>query len=73
MEPFEPLLDSKKVAGLIGIHFKTVQKMARDGRLPAIRIGDLWRFRASELDEWLHSELSSPVPLVPLDMNERSS
>jgi len=33
---------------LVQIHPKTLQKLARQGRVPAYRIGDLWRFRASE-------------------------
>jgi len=56
---FEPLLNSQQAAKLINIHPKTLQKLARAGRVPAFRIGDLWRFRASALDEWLHGEVSS--------------
>lgn len=56
---FEPPLDSQQAAKLISIHPKTLQKMARAGRVPAFRIGDLWRFRASALDQWLSSGLNS--------------
>ncbi|MBZ5624685.1 MAG: helix-turn-helix domain-containing protein [Acidobacteriia bacterium] len=62
---FEPLLDSTEAATLLGIHPKTLQKMARAGSLPGIRLGDLWRFRASELDAWINSALHFPLPLVP--------
>ncbi len=54
---FEPVLDTNEAAGLLKIHPKTLQRMARSGHVPAFRIGDLWRFRASELDEWLRSEV----------------
>jgi excisionase family DNA binding protein len=54
-KPFEPLVDSHQAAALLGIHPKTLQKMARAGTVPCHRIGDLWRFRASELDRWLHT------------------
>jgi excisionase family DNA binding protein len=60
MVDFEPTLTSGEAAALLQIHPKTLQRMARDRRVPALRIGDLWRFRASELDEWLRSEVSSP-------------
>ena len=50
---FEPLLDTQHAAALLGIHPKTLQKLARAGTVPSHRIGDLWRFRASELDRWL--------------------
>ncbi len=52
---FEQVLDSKDAASLLKIHPKTLQKMAREGKVPAFRIADLWRFRASELDTWLRS------------------
>jgi excisionase family DNA binding protein len=55
---FERLLDSDEAASLLGIHKKTLQRMARNGQIPGIQIGDLWRFRASALDEWLASKLA---------------
>lgn len=62
---FEPLLDTQRAAALLGIHPKTLQKLARAGTVPCHRIGDLWRFRASELDTWLRDDLNSKPPLVP--------
>lgn len=56
---FEPTLNSQQAAALLQIHPKTLQKMARQGRVPAHQVGDLWRFRATELDEWLRNEVSS--------------
>jgi excisionase family DNA binding protein len=56
---FERVLNSEEAAALLQIHPKTLQRMARQGAIPAFRIGDLWRFRASALDEWLRSVVSS--------------
>jgi excisionase family DNA binding protein len=50
---FEALIDSKGAADLLGIHWKTIQELARSAQIPAHRIGNLWRFRTSELDSWL--------------------
>jgi excisionase family DNA binding protein len=61
---FEPILNTEQAAALLQIHPKTIQRMARQSRIPAYRIGDLWRFRASELDSWLRSDVSSTTPLV---------
>jgi excisionase family DNA binding protein len=44
---FERVLNTEEAAALLQIHPKTLQKMAREGTVPAFRIGDLWRFRAS--------------------------
>ena len=63
---FEPLLDSQQAAVLLQIHPKTLQKLAREGKVPGHRIGDLWRFRTSELDGWLNTSVNSELPLVPL-------
>ena len=53
---FEPLLDSLQAARLLRIHPKTLKKMARRGEIRAAHIGKLWRFRASDLHEWLYSQ-----------------
>ncbi|HJT71797.1 MAG TPA: helix-turn-helix domain-containing protein [Terriglobales bacterium] len=50
---FEPLLDSDEAAALLKIHPKTLQRMARNREIPGIQIGKLWRFRASQLNEWM--------------------
>ena len=55
---FEPLVDADEIAALIQLHPKTVQQMARTGRIPAKRIGKFWRFRKSEIDHWLRSEVN---------------
>ncbi len=58
---FEPLLTSEQAAKLLFIHEKTVQSFARSGKLPAIRVGKSWRFRASALDAWVNSALQSDI------------
>lgn len=55
----EPLIDSESAAAIIGIHPKTLQKMARSGEIQAIQIGKLWRFRASSIDAWISRRLAS--------------
>jgi len=58
-DAFERVLNTDEAAALLQIHPKTLQRMARQGIVPAFRIGDLWRFRASSLDQWLRSGLCS--------------
>jgi len=47
---FEPLVDADEVADLLGLHPKTVQLMARQGKIPAIRVSKFWRFRKSDIN-----------------------
>jgi excisionase family DNA binding protein len=57
---FEPLLGSHEAAKLLGnLHPKTVEKWARQGKIPAYRVSRKWCFRASELDGWLRSQVKS--------------
>ena len=56
---FEPLIDNVAAAELLKIHPKTLQRMARRGEVPAVRIGRYWRFRASQLDSWVQSQVNS--------------
>ncbi len=58
-DPPERLIDSEEAADIIGIHPKTLQKMARRGEIRAIHVGKLWRFRASVIEEWIARELAS--------------
>lgn len=53
---FEPLLDSDQAAKLLRIHPKTLQKMARRGEIHGSHVGKLWRFRASDLNDWLYQQ-----------------
>ena len=53
----EPLIDAKQAGMLLGIHPKTVKQMAAEGKLPGMKIGSVWRFRASKLDEWVKAQL----------------
>jgi len=62
---FEPLMSEIDAGKLLGLHPKTVQRLARKGELPAIRVGRYWRFRASRLNALIdvHSN-SQPVCVV---------
>jgi excisionase family DNA binding protein len=46
---FEPLLNSEQAAALMKVHPKTLQRHARNGLVAGLRVGKLWRFRASDL------------------------
>lgn len=54
----EPLLDSVEAAAIIRIHPKTLQRLARRGLIRGVQIGKLWRFRASEIEDWIQQKLA---------------
>lgn len=54
---FEPLLTSRQAAPLVCLHYKTLERMARSGLVPATKQGKCWLFRASKLDTWVNEAL----------------
>ena len=34
----------------------TIYALAQNGRLPAVKIGKHWRFRKTDIDEWLNAQ-----------------
>ena len=50
---FEPLLNAEDAARLLTVHEGTLTRWAREGRVPAHRLGRRVAFRASELNAWL--------------------
>jgi excisionase family DNA binding protein len=58
-EDFEPLLTALEAAQLLRCHEKTVQALARAGKIPCLRFGKYWRFRKSCLDAWVAAQIES--------------
>jgi len=54
------LLDAAAVADMLDVSREMVLLMCRDGRIPAIRIGNLWRFDREALAAWLLVNSTGP-------------
>jgi excisionase family DNA binding protein len=57
----EPLIDANEAAKILDVHPVTVQRMAKQRRIPGLRLGRVWRFRASALDEWIREQTTAPA------------
>ena len=53
----EPLIDASEAGRILKMHPVTVREMAAKNELPGFKIGKVWRFRASSLDEWITGRL----------------
>ena len=42
-------MNTDEAAAMLGVHPKTLQRLARSGRITAYRVGKLWRFQACDL------------------------
>jgi excisionase family DNA binding protein len=49
----EPLLDSHQAAAILKVHPRTLQRLVHRGKIHAIQVGKLWRFRASAIEAWI--------------------
>jgi excisionase family DNA binding protein len=50
------ILQAKDVAKYLHLHLFTVHKLARQGKLPAFKIGKDWRFRKVAIEEWVKAK-----------------
>ena len=56
---FEPLLNLEEAATILGMHWKTLERMARNKKVPTLKVGKRWKFRLSSLNSWLEDGLNS--------------
>ncbi|MDH3600357.1 MAG: helix-turn-helix domain-containing protein [Candidatus Tectomicrobia bacterium] len=49
----ETLLTAAEVAQHLRLHVETVYRLIQKASLPAVKVGGQWRFRVSEIDQWL--------------------
>jgi excisionase family DNA binding protein len=55
----EPLLTSAEAAWILKIHPKVVERKAKAGEIPALKVGKYWRYRATDLESWVGSKVKS--------------
>ena len=53
----EPLLDIPAVAAVCRVSEKTVRRWIQAGELPAAKLGNQWRIRPRDLDDFIRDRL----------------
>ena len=71
----DTFLTTDEVLEYLQVNLRTVYRLIKAGKLPAVRVGRQWRFRKGDLDAWLESQrartarsaqaLSSSSPSAP--------
>jgi len=51
----EPWVSVDEVANHLGVAKDSVYRWIEQKGLPAHRVGRLWKFKLSEIDEWVHA------------------
>ena len=50
------VMDIKQAAAYLQVSCDTLYKYAAKGTVPALRLGNRWRFKKSKLDQWMDQE-----------------
>jgi len=57
----------EQAAQYIGVNKDTIRNWIKKGTIPANRVGKLWKFKKSELDEWIKSGRSANASQSEVD------
>jgi len=52
MEGNSSIMTLEETARYLKIGKSTLYKMAREGKIPAVKIANQWRFRKEDIDKW---------------------
>ena len=47
------IMTTKEMAKYLRLHAITICKLSKEGKIPAIQIGRVWRFDKVVIDEWI--------------------
>jgi excisionase family DNA binding protein len=53
----DEILEVKEVAQILKVSTRTVIRLAERGELTAFKVGDLWRFRRSDIDNYITRQI----------------
>lgn len=57
----ERWVSTKKIALHLGVNKDTIHKWIRNESIPCHRVGKLWKFKISEIDEWVKNGEAASV------------
>ena len=49
-------LTPNEISKILRIHPFTVTRLAREGKLPAFKVGGIWRFRKDQFEQWVKTK-----------------
>lgn len=59
MRSSKKIFTAKELADYLHLHLFTIHKYAREGKIPAFKIGMEWRFQKKAIDRWLKGKMTS--------------
>lgn len=61
----DPIMTIDEVAEYLDLHPLTVRRLARDGEIPAFKVGRQWRVKRAILVRWLVEESMKNLDISP--------
>jgi excisionase family DNA binding protein len=58
----ETFLTTEEVLAYLQVNLRTVYRLIKAGKIPAVRVGRQWRFRKRDIDAWLDSQRPRGAP-----------
>ena len=62
----EGFLTTEEVLEYLQVNLRTVYRLIKAGKIPAVRVGRQWRFRKRDIDAWLESQRPRNVRPAPV-------
>jgi excisionase family DNA binding protein len=62
----EELMSVRELADYLRVNISTLYIWSHHGKIPAMKVGNLWRYRRSEIDAWLEEGRRAPVESQPV-------
>lgn len=61
----EGFLTTEEVLEYLQVNLRTVYRLIKAGKIPAVRVGRQWRFRKRDIDAWLESQRPRNIRPIP--------
>ena len=58
-------LTTDELLDYLHINLRTIYRLIKAGKIPAVRVGRQWRFRKRDIDAWLESQRPRNIRPVP--------
>lgn len=58
MSKNKEIMDTREVSEFLKLHPFTVNKLAREGKIPAFKIGADWRFHRKYIEQWIKQKVA---------------
>ncbi|MBW1679751.1 MAG: helix-turn-helix domain-containing protein [Deltaproteobacteria bacterium] len=59
---FPEVMDVKEASKYLGVKPDTIYRHIHSDKIPAFKLGGLWRFKKKVLDEWMENQSKNSKP-----------